>query len=58
MEVTRDWVMDTMRRFSADSDVCMNEALSSLVRPPLFGGDNARLRCLPDVSFLCSGDII
>ena len=41
-EVTRDWDVDTMRRFSADSDACMNEVLKSLGRPAMFGGDNAR----------------
>lgn len=42
VEVTRDWDVDTMRRFSEDSDACMNEVLKSLGRPPIFGGDNAR----------------
>lgn len=42
VEVTRDWDVDTMRHFSADSDACMNEVMRQLGRPPMFGGDNSR----------------
>ncbi|WP_158573155.1 hypothetical protein [Olsenella sp. AM30-3LB] len=42
VEVTRAWDVDTMRRFSADSDACMNEVMRRLGRPAIFGGDNAR----------------